>query len=146
MLKISNIFLLFLICLFSGCRIVPDGTPPENIIEIKTSDMNDEQLSLAEAVNMVSTELAVEVFSGKKDSIRILFKNNSAAEAVTRRLYQELKNFQPVKSVLNNEDFVLESRIGTGSGGKAVWQLTLRNRQNKIVWSTIQLLKDGEKL
>ena len=95
---------------------------------------------------MVSTELAVEVFSGRKGDIRILFKSNSASSAVTRRLYHELKIFQPVKSVLDNADFILESNVGMTAGKNYVWQLKLKNSKNKVVWSQIILLKDGEKL
>lgn len=144
MLKINNIFILLLLSCLFGCRTIPDGTPPKRTVDIIVSDGNKEKISVSEAINMVSTALAVEVFAKTKGSINILFKQNPAAEAVTRRVYQELKMFQPVRSVLNNENFVLESSIRRTTENNRVWQLNLKNRQNKTLWSETIFLKDGE--
>lgn len=125
---------------------MPDGTPPPQAVEFEISDAPGEKVSAAEAVNLVSTALAVEVFSGRTGSIKILFKDNAAAKSLTRRLYQDLKVFQPVKSVLDDEDFILESSVGTAAGEKRIWQLRLQNREKKTVWSSVLHLKEGENL
>ena len=92
MLKINKINILIFFAaalLICGCRTVPQGNPPSEIVNIRQTAENSEPISLAEAVNMAATELAVNVFP-QKGEIKILFKRNPVGNEVTRRLYREL--------------------------------------------------------
>lgn len=147
MLKISNFLLIFLLIFCAvSCRCVPEGTPPEHAVEIHVSDVPGEKMTLAEAINLASTELAVKVFSKNKGEIKILFKDKPSERAAVLRLYQELKIFLPVKSVLKDEDFILESVFGVTSDKTRVWHLKLKDRGGRVVWHETYALKDGEKI
>ena len=148
MLKISKIFLLFILsALFlSACVTVPEGEPPKHAVEILTSDENGTEMSMSEAINLASTELAVKVFSNYKGEIKILFKDKPSERNAVRRLYQELKFFLPVKSVIKDEDFVIESVFAEKSDKGIVWQLKLKDKENKLLWYGIYHIKHGEKI
>ena len=143
MLKINNILLSILLTFFlfiCGCKTIPEGIPPDRVVEIEPSAQG-EKITLNEAVNLASTELAVKVFSGRQGVIKVLFKNNQEGDAVTRRLYNDLKIFQPVKSVLENEDFILESNFSR-VGENKFWQLRLKNRQGQMIWNEKFAIKE----
>lgn len=143
MLKINNILLSILLTFFlfiCGCKTIPEGIPPVRVVEIEPS-VQGEKITLNEAVNLASTELAVKVFSGRQGVIKVLFKNNQEGDAVTRRLYNDLKIFQPVKSVLENEDFILESNFSR-AGENKFWQLRLKNRQGQMIWNEKFAIKE----
>lgn len=143
MLKTNNILLSILLTFFlfiCGCKTIPEGIPPDRAVEIEPS-VQGEKITLNEAVNLASTELAVKVFSGRQGVIKVLFKNNQEGDAVTRRLYNDLKIFQPVKSVLENEDFILESNFFR-AGENKFWQLRLKNRQGQVIWNEKFAIKE----
>lgn len=143
MLKTNNILLSILLTFFlfiCGCKTIPEGIPPDRVVEIEPS-VQGEKITLNEAVNLASTELAVKVFSGRQGVIKVLFKNNQEGDAVTRRLYNDLKIFQPVKSVLENEDFILESNFFR-AGENKFWQLRLKNRQGQMIWNEKFAIKE----
>ena len=144
MLKINKLFLTLSAVAVSvcGCRLIPDGTPPEHTVEIRETAEDNEPVLLSEALNMMSTELAVKVFSKFKGELRILFKNNAAGDNVTRKLYYELKMFLPVVSVLNGEDFVIESSFREIDRLKKVWYLRLKERSGRIIWSDSAVIKN----
>ena len=148
MLKTSKIIPLFIsILLFlTSCVTVPDGEPPKHAVEILTSDVNGGKISMSEAVNLASTELAVKVFSGHRGEIKLLFKDKPSERDAVRRLYQELNFFLPVKSVAADEDFVIESVFATASDSGRLWQLKLKDKNGNLVWCGVYYIKDGEKI
>lgn len=123
----------------SGCRTVSEGNPPPKVVEIKVSE--DEVMTFSEAVNLVSTELAVNVFSGRSGDIKIFFKNNSGGDAVVRKLYDELKIFVPVKAVRTDYAYIIES-IYLKNGENIIWQVILKKADGKIVWHEQLAVKD----
>lgn len=147
MLKKSNIFLILFSCLYLliGCTTLSDGTPPERTVEIRQTAENNEPVTFNEALNMMSTELAVNVFSKFKGELKILFKNNAEGNYATRRLYRELKMFLPVVSVLGGEDFVIESSFRKIDGQQKIWDLRLKERSGRILWSDRAVIKEEVK-
>ena len=144
MSKKSNIFIIFFSFLFllTGCTTLSDGNPPEEVVEIRQTAENNEPVTFNEALNMMSTELAVKVFSKFKGELKILFRNNAEGNYVTRRLYRELKVFLPVVSVLDGEDFVIESSFRKIDGQQKVWDLRLKERSGRILWSDRAVIKE----
>ena len=147
MSKKSNIFLIFFSFLFllTGCTTLPDGTPSERTVEIHETAENNEPVTFNEALNMMSTELAVNVFSKFKGELKILFRNNAEGNYATSRLYRELKMFLPVVSVLNGEDFVIESSFRKIGSQKKIWYLRLKERSGRILWSDRAVIKEEVK-
>ena len=146
MLKINKINILIFFAaalLICGCRTVPQGNPPSEIVNIRQTAENSEPISLAEAVNMAATELAVNVFP-QKGEIKILFKRNPVGNEVTRRLYRELKMFLPVKSVLQGENFIIESAFLPTKNGSRIWYVKLKEKSGKVLYHEEFNLKDGE--
>ena len=144
MLKKIEIFLIFAVAVitFCSCRTVPDGVPPEQPVTIRQTVENDEPVAFNEALNLMSTELAVNVFSKFKGELRILFKNNASGNDVTRRLYHELKVFLPVKSVIHGEDFIIESSFKKIDEKKKFWYLRLKDRSGMILWQNSTIISD----
>lgn len=146
MLKTNKKSIIFFIAAvffaaFAGCKTVPAGEAPERIIEIEPRISQTGAMSINEAVNFVSTELAINVFAGVQGKINLLVRNNHASHTMTRMVFNELKMFLPVVSVLDGGDFVLDSSLQNENGRK-IWHVRLKDKNGKIMWYECIILKD----
>ena len=146
MLKISKKYIIFLLLpavaagVFCSCKTVPAGEAPPRVVDIKVPLPQNGEMTANEAVNFVATELAVNVLSGIQGKIKLLIRSNDAGNTLVRMVFNELKMFLPVMSVLNSEDYVLDSSLQK-ENGKRIWHIRLKDKTNKIIWYECVILK-----
>lgn len=149
MLKQSNrIFLclsvLFTVFVFSGCKCVPPGNAPEQVLEIEPTVKPGEPVSWNEAVNLMSTELAVTVLPKLDKEPLIQFRHQKQYYGIASKLYHEMRLFVNVKSVIDNYNYTIDTGVQSDANNRKWWHVRLKDKSGKVIWYECVAIKNEE--
>jgi hypothetical protein len=121
----------------AGCNSIPEGNPPEQIVEEQNSDKT---FSSAAGVNQLITSLSAAVI--KKVPANSIVSTKFTAEEKSLNFYAnkvfasvvELGKFRPPATPASDVDYCLQSHIK----GKDIidWEMKLtRVKDNTVIWT-----------